>query len=319
MSIEYSAAIRSVRDTAFLHWALHALQQPSVLPREILIVIPYDAVLWETGCFLVRSIQVAQGMVTQHAEGIIASQSAQLILMDHDIFLDRSAYEVLLCAVRTNNADIVLPYWREGWLRCKLARLFFTFWGMALPLYVGGIKYTAGGVFYYPLSEPGAKESWTTLVRDGRAIALDRTLASQQACLGDPELQDITIYALRQDGALVSALARQGARAIIVSGAQFEYLSGTTLLDPKKFYVRFKPQVYIHYLSWVRCIKLDYERTLFGKFYAYRMCSWYVLGVFFLAGIISLKHRTFQALCGACDAVYVCSWRDVLSASKEGA
>ncbi|MDR4465840.1 MAG: hypothetical protein MRJ66_16405 [Nitrospira sp.] len=201
MSIEYSADIRSARDTAFLHWALHALQQQSVLPREILIVIPYDAVPWETGCSLVRSIQTEQGMVTQ----------------------------------------------------------------------------------------------------------------------GDPELQDIAVYALREDGAFVSALARQGARAIMVSGAQFEYLGGTTLLDLKKFYVRFRPQVYIHYLSRLRCLKSDFERTLFDKFYVCRMCSWYVLGVFFLAVIILLKHRTFRALCGACDAVYVCYWRDVLSASKEGA
>lgn len=220
MSIEYSAAIRSVRDNAFLHRALHALQQQSVLPREILIVIPYDAVPWETGCSLVQFIQAAQGMVAQHADGILASQSAHLILMDDDIVLDRSACEVLLCALRTNNAYIVVPYWREGWLRCKLARLFYTFWGMALPLYVGGIKYTAGEDFYYPLSEPGANESWTTLAGDGKVIALDRTLAIQQACLG----------------------------------------------------------------------------------------------VFFLAGIISFKHRTFQPLCGAWDAVYVCYWRDVLSA-----
>lgn len=76
MSIEYSAAIRSVRDNAFLHRALHALQQLSVLPREIHIVIPYNPGPWESGCSLVRFIRASQGMVTQHAEGILAVQSA---------------------------------------------------------------------------------------------------------------------------------------------------------------------------------------------------------------------------------------------------
>jgi len=301
----YSVALRSVRDNALLRRTLASLAQQSVLPREIVIVIPLDVAPWPVEWDCVRFVQAPRGMVTQRAAGIRSVRHRLTLLMDDDIVLSHDAAQRLLRALVEQQADCVVPYWREGWGGSRTARLLNAFWGIAVPRNAGGIEYLPGGGYYYPLTEPPLK-GWPTLGGAGALIGVNRDFALAAGATGDTGLQAISPYALHDDGALILSWHQGGGTCLMIPGIKFEHLGGTTRLAPDRFYMAYQSLAYNHWYFWRAYLKPDFSRDPLGVVWARFSLCHYLTGIACYALLISLRSRTMQPIRGFVSGLLYC-------------
>jgi glycosyltransferase involved in cell wall biosynthesis len=294
MSLRYSAVIRTTGLSNLLLRTLESLEIQTILPDEILIILPEGEESWDTNNDKVRFTYSKRGMISQRAKGIAAAKNNYALLLDDDILLAPDAAEVLFGSLLKNHADCVVPYWAEGW-PTGFKRWICAFWGIAVPRRGGGIKYTAGGGFYYPLTEPGA-EAWETLGGAGAVIALNRDFALKKQVLGDMHLQKVK-YALRDDGAFILALAKSGGKCLMVGGAKFIHL-GVNRASGNNIGYRYEAGVFNQYIFWNKYIFCDYKHSVGGRFKTTVAFLWYLLGICFLGAISSIKHLSLEPMRG---------------------
>lgn len=294
MGVQYSAVIRTTGLNNLLLKTLESLEIQTILPDEILIVLPEEVEPWEPDNSKVHFTFCKRGMVAQRAKGIAAASHNYALLLDDDILLEPDAAEVLFQSLLKNKADCVVPYWPEGW-PTGVNRWIYAFWGIAIPRRAGGIKYTAGGGYYYPLTEPGA-EAWDTLGGAGAVIALNREFALQNNVYGDMDLQKVK-YALRDDGAFILALARSRGKCLMVGGVKFTHL-GVNRGSNSNIANRFEASVYNQYIFWNKYIFPDYKNSVEGRLKATAAFFWYLLGIGFLGSVSSIRHLSLEPMKG---------------------
>jgi glycosyltransferase involved in cell wall biosynthesis len=298
---KYAAVIRSVKDNVFLRRTIDSLQEQTILPQEIIIVIPSDVEPWNTGELwkCVRFVQSERGMVSQRAAGIVAATAEFLLLLDDDIVLGQNAAEIMLQTMIDKHAACVVPCWVDGWPRKKIVKSFMAFWGLAIPQKTGGIRYTSGGGYFYPLNEP--TDPWETEGGAGAVIMIDREFCVHHGCLGDMELQVVSVYALRDDGAFIFDISQKGGLCLMAGGIYFEHLGGTTRLDPKRLEMSYMAQVFNHYLFWHKYIYPQYSCRFFSKINSKISIVRYMIGIILLAGVASAHSMSFQPIIGICS------------------
>ncbi|SFL76131.1 Glycosyltransferase, GT2 family [Desulfomicrobium norvegicum] len=295
----YSVVIRSVNNNDFLRKNLNAIMTQDVLPNEIIIVIPFDVDVWETSISIVRFVKSVRGMVTQRAAGIIAAMNKYILLLDDDVVLSNNTASLLLNCIRMHNAACALPYWDEGWPRKKFIRAYMAFWGIAISQESGGIRYTSGGGYYYPRTEPTIPLK--TEGGSGAVIMVDREFCMQQGCFGEEALQAVSVYALRDDGAFILDISQKGGLCLMVGGIYFDHLGGTTRLDPSRLEMSYKAQIFNHYLFWKRYIYPQYSFHITEKLNSKISITRYITGIVLLACVASARSMTFQPIIGICS------------------
>lgn len=305
--IEYSVAIRSVRDNDLLRRTLVSLRGQTVPPSEIVIAIPADMEPWDTGVAEDRFVRAERGMVTQRAAGIVAAKNKYLLLLDDDVVLAPNAADVLLSTMQERHAACIAPYWDEGWPKKTFTIAFMAFWGMAIPRARGGIRYTAGGGYYYPRQK--LTTPWETHGGAGAVIMVDREFCLKKGCLGDVTLQEVSVYALRDDGAFILDIHQKGGLCFMVAGVGFEHLGGTTRLDPSRLEMSYKALLYNHYLFWKNYIKPMHSRTTHARLMARFSVCWYLAGSIVLGLLAAGRARSMQPIRGIISGIRLLSAR----------
>lgn len=250
-------------------------------------------------------------MVTQRAAGIREACCRFTLLLDDDILLPPDAAERLIGALIRNNADCAIPYWPEGWPKTGKMRSLYAFWGIAVPKPAGGISYTLGGGYYYPLNEP-PEEGWETSGGAGAVIAINRDFALAVDATGDTDLQRLSAYALREDGALILSWHLRGGKCLMLPGIRFQHLGGTTRLAFNRLSMAYKVNVYNHIFFWKKYLLPTYI-TKMVRFRAYCALARYLAGVCFFAVAAAVTARSIQPIYGLLSGFLFC--RD-LSAGK---
>jgi len=309
--LSYTASIRSVRDNDFLRKTLASLHAQTIPPSEIVIAIPDDTDPWPLEGDHIRFVRAERGMVTQRAAGIREAHCRLILLLDDDIVLAADAAERLLEALIRNHADCAVPYWPGGWPKTGKVRKLSAFWGIAIPRPAGGISYTLGGGYYYPLNEP-PEEGWETSGGAGGVIAVNRDFALAVDATGDTDLQKICAYALREDGALILSLRLRGGKCLMLPGIQFQHLGGTSRLAPDRLSMAYQAHVFNHVLFWK---KYMLPTCISGKarFKAFCALARYLAGVIFFAVAAAVTARSIHPIYGLLSGFLSC--RD-LSAGK---
>lgn len=290
-------AIRSVRNNEYLEKTLHSLRNQSLQPAEVMIVIPSDAEPWKVSILEVRFLKAPRGMVTQRAAGIMGAGNTVVVLMDDDIMLAGDALERLLLPLRRREAVCVVPYWPGGYPEAGIRRQIQRLAGIAVPREEGGISYNAGGGYYYPLKEPPG-DGWDTCGGAGALIAVDRDFALGKNATGDPDLQKISAYALREDGALILSWHLEGGKCLMVPGVNFQHLGGTTRLSTDRLFIDYKSQVYNQILFWRKYIRPMYRVGAASSLRTRGGLVRYLAGIVLLAFASSVRNRSFKPLAG---------------------
>ncbi len=293
----YSVAIRSVRDNEFLRSTLRSLEEQTIVPEEIVIAIPKDVQPWETGMKNVRFVQVQRGMVTQRSGGIVAAKNEYLLLLDDDLILASNTAELLLQAIYDQHADCIVPYWGESKSGKRLVAALLAFFGIAISKPTGGISYTAGGGYYYPKEGPSTIP-WETQGGAGAVIMVNREFCIKNECLGDTSLQDVSVYALREDGAFILDIFRHGGRCLMIGGVSFIHLGGTTRLDPSRLEMAFVAQIYNTYIFWKHYIQPQYSKSIYTRLMTRVVFYWNMIGVITIGLLTAIKSKTFQPIHG---------------------
>jgi GT2 family glycosyltransferase len=289
--------MRSVRDNEFVRRTLQSLQEQTILPEEIIIVIPADIEPWDTGIPGVRFIQAKRGMVTQRAAGIVAAKNKYLLLLDDDVVLARDTSELLLNAIYEQNAECIVPHWNETRSNMRIVRVLLALFGISIAKKTGGVYYTAGGGFYYPEQKPTGAP-WDTQGGAGAVIMVNSEFCIKNACLGDESLQEISVYALREDGAFILDIFRNGGRCMMIGGVSFIHLGGTTKLDPSRLEMAFVAQIYNSYIFWKNYIKPQYTRSMYARLTTRLAFGWYLTGVITMGVLNAVRSKTFQPIRG---------------------
>lgn len=308
METPYSVAIRSVRDNEYLRLALAALASQTIPPSEILIVIPDDVDQWDAVEATVRFLKAPRGMVSQRAVCIREARYPHVILMDDDIVPAPDTAERLLDTLLTRNTQCVVPYWPEGWPRKPVVRWLNKFWGIAVPQKEGGITYTSGGGYVYPLREPPV-EGWVTLGGAGALIALEKGFAVQNCISGDLDLQKVGAYALREDGQLILSIARKGGRCLMIPGIRFKHMGGSTRLSSDRLRMAFKSQICNQYIFWRKYFKPEYDDRFLSLLKSQFSITRYLLGICFFGIAMSLRSASCQPIQGIA-AGFISLWKD---------
>jgi GT2 family glycosyltransferase len=236
-------------------------------------------------------------MVTQRAAGLRAASLPLVVLLDDDIVLEPNAVEILLEPLQRGRAICAVPFWPESWPRPGLRRWLNAFWGIAVPRRQGGIDYTPGGGYYYPLTEPPS-EGWGTRGGAGAVIAVSGAFVIASGDLGDLEFQKASVYALRDDGALIYSWHRAGGQCLMVPGVRFRHLEGTTCLSPQRAYFDYLAQIHNQILFWKKYIHPAWRQRVFGSLRARSSLAWYLIGIVFFAVISAIRGRTLQPIRG---------------------
>jgi GT2 family glycosyltransferase len=236
-------------------------------------------------------------MVTQRAGGIVAAKNKYLLLLDDDLILEPNTAESLLQTMYTQNADCVVPYWEEGNSGKRITKILLSFFGIAIPQKSGGIRYTPGGGYYYSEQEP-AGELWETQGGAGAVIMVNREFCIQKNSLGDKSLQEISVYALREDGAFILDIFRKGGSCLMIGGVNFIHLGGTTRLDPSRLELTYIAQIYNSHLFWKHYIQPQYEKSIFTRLMTRMAFLRYLLGTMTIGLLIALRAKSFQPIRG---------------------
>lgn len=294
MALKYSAVIRSVGRNDFLEQTLASLENQVLPPDEIIIVLPQGVEPWQTGR-AVHFYYAERGMVSQRNEGILRASNTYVLLLDDDIVLDKQSALTLFSAMARHKAVCAVPYWTESWPK-GVARWLFAFWRIAVPKRRGGISYTAGGGFYYPITDPG-NEVWETAGGNGAVIAINRDFIVAQDAMVDMDLQSGR-YALREDGAFILRIVRSGGKCIMLSGIFFDHLGGTTRLSKDRYFSQYRASVLNQYIFWRKYIRQQYELSAASLLKARLALVWYITGICFFAVVSSFRLRSFDPLKG---------------------
>jgi glycosyltransferase involved in cell wall biosynthesis len=305
----YSVALRSVRDNPFLRRTLASLAGQTLIPDEVVIVIPRDVDPWCLDWDAVRFVQAERGMVTQRSAGILSARNRLTLLLDDDVVLAPDAAKLLIRALEGQQAHCVVPFWPEAWGENRAARLLNAWSGIAVPRSAGGIEYLAGGGFYYPTSEPPA-EGWRTCGGSGAVIGIDRDFAVAAKATGDPALQVISSYAMHEDGALILTWHQRGGKCLMIPGVKFEHLGGTTRLAPDRLYMSYQAQVYNHWYFWRSYLKPDASAGAVGALRALLSLGRYYLGIACYALLFSLRKGSWQPILGFTSGFRFCLKRE---------
>ena len=293
MHIDYSAVIRSVGQNPFIDRLIENLAEQSLPPAEIVIILPYGISPWNTPVTNTRFIHSPRGMVTQRAVGIKEAKFRYLLLLDDDIvFSDVRAVERLFQEMLRHNAVLALPYSTEAFPQGK-RRVIYALFGMAVPTSKRYLGYTAGGGFYYP-KRPSFEKPYVVEGGYGCCIAADRDFLVKNSLFGDSDLEKVP-YALREDGAFVLDVVRHGGKAILVGNIPYEHLGGGRKLSAQRLYQSYEASVVNNYVFWRKYIKGRY-RVQIIPIIAF---GWHLTGIFVLALLSSLYHKSVQPLLGA--------------------
>jgi len=294
--MSYTASIRSVHDSDYLRRTLASLRAQTIKPSEIVISIPDDTDPWPLEGDNIRFVRTERGMVTQRAAGIREAHCRLILLLDDDIVLAADVAERLLRPLTRNRADCAVPYWPESWPKTGKVRNLSAFWGMAVPRPEGGISYTLGGGYYYPLNEP-PEEGWETSGGAGAVIAVNRDFALAVDATGDKDFQRICAYALRDDGALILTWRLRGGKCLMLPGIRFQHLGGTSRLAPDRLAMAYQAQVFNHVIFWVKYV-LPTCISRKARFKAFCALALYLAGVTFFAFATAITARSIQPLQG---------------------
>lgn len=297
MPIPYSVAIRSVGDNKFLRQTLSSLLRQTVKPDDVVIVIPEDVEPWSIESFSVRFARTERGMVSQRAAGIKLSVNKFVLLLDDDIVLEPDAAETCIKMMSCSGADCIVPYWPGSWPKKNFMRAVLSFWGIAIPRAAGGITYTAGGGYYYPMKGPGA-EYWETRGGAGAVIMLNKDFSENHGIYGDYDLQAIGAYALHDDGAFIFDIVRNGGKCLMVPGVSFEHLGGSTRLSVNRLYMQYKASIYNHYIFWKKYIRPEFSASILDRLKSQFSFCWYILGFCSIGIGVSLLLRSMQPVLG---------------------
>lgn len=106
----YSIVIRTLGNTGEKYLQmLHAIEQQTVKPCEIIVVIPKGYTLDHTIGYE-RIIHSAKGMVTQRAVGIAEANGDYLLVLDDDLDFPPDFAEKMYSHLKVHQLDCVLPF-----------------------------------------------------------------------------------------------------------------------------------------------------------------------------------------------------------------
>jgi len=116
MMLNYSVVIRTLGNTGDKYLQmLHAINNQTVKPREIVVVIPHGYEL-DHSLGNERVVYSEKGMVTQRAVGIEEAQGEYLLVLDDDLDFPPDFAERLYAHLLANKLDCVLafPTWKRS-------------------------------------------------------------------------------------------------------------------------------------------------------------------------------------------------------------
>jgi hypothetical protein len=298
----YTAVVRSTGQNRYLDQLLGSLRDQTRPPDEVVIAIPRDVEPWPVTDPHVRFVHADRGMVSQRAEGILAAKNEHLLILDDDIVLDSTGAATLMDALVSRGAVCVIPYSTATWPEGGVKRWAYAFCGIAIPRRAGGVEYTAGGGYYYPLTAP-PREGWTTRGGSGMVMALDRRFAIEKQALGDRELEKLSRYALREDGIFALRVVQSGGRCLLIPGVTYVDLGTSRHLSPGSLRTRYRAQIENHHYFWRHYIRPGYASSFSGRCWASLSVAWYLAGVCVLALAASLRVRTPEPLRGVASGL----------------
>lgn len=292
-SLLFSAVIRSVGHNPLIDKLIESLADQSLQPAEIIIVLPYDALGWDTSVPNTRFIHSPRGMITQRMVGIKEAKFRYLLLLDDDIiFKDCQAVERLFSEMLRHDAVLALPYSPEAYPQGK-RKLIYALFGMAVPTSKRYLGYTAGGGFYYPRN-PSFEQPYEVEGGYGCYIAADRDFLVKNLVFGDLDLEKLP-YALRDDGAFVLDVVRHGGKAILVGNVPYDHLGGERKLGPQRLLSSYEASVFNNYVFWRKYIKGRYRIQIVPAI----ALGWHLTGIFVFALLSCLRHKSVRPLLGA--------------------
>lgn len=254
-------------------------------------------------------------MVTQRAGGIRAAKHRYVLLLDDDVVIAPETAELLLSAMKERNAACVIPYWSGSWPKGVFLRFFMAFWGIAIPRSKGGIRYTSGGGYYYPLNKPF--EPWVTEGGAGAIILVDRLFCLNRRCLGDVAFQDVSVYALREDGAFIFDIHQKGGLCLIIGGIRLEHLGGTTRLDSSRLEMSYRALIYNHYLFWRKYIYPHHNQYFSKKVISHLSFYRYLAGSILLSMLAACRATSLQPLRGMINGLFLIHTKPYVASESE--
>ena len=291
-SFLYSAVIRSVGNNPCLDLLLKSLQNQSLQPAEILVVLPYGVPAWNTPFPNTRFVHSPRGMVTQRAVGIKEARFRYLLLLDDDIvFRDVEAVERLFSEMLQHNAVLALPYSPEAYPQGK-RRLIYALFGMAVPTSKRYLGYTAGGGFYYP-KNPSFEQPYVIEGGRGCCIVADKDFLVKYCIFGDPDLEKVP-YPLREDGAFVFDVVRHGGKAILIGNVPYDHLGGARKLSSQRLFASYEASVFNNYIFWRKYIRGRYRMEIVPLI----AFAWHLTGIFVFSILSCLRHKNFYPILG---------------------
>jgi hypothetical protein len=127
---------------------------------------------------------------------------------------------------------------------------------------------------------------------------VNREFCIQKNSLGDKSLQEISVYALREDGAFILDIFRKGGSCLMIGGVNFIHLGGTTRLDPSRLELTYIAQIYNSHLFWKHYIQPQYEKSIFTRLMTRMAFLRYLLGTMTIGLLIALRAKSFQPIRG---------------------
>lgn len=300
--MKYSAIIRTTGPSDLLDKTLNSLNEQTLSPEEILIVIPQEHEAWQTPYPSIRFVKSERGMISQRKTGIINATFRYALLLDDDIIFNDTCFaENAIRHLIENDAKAVIPFSADGYPQGFLSRLFYALFGLSIPTDKKHLSYTSGGGYYYP-SKPLFNDYRTTEGGRGCIIVVDRLFLMEHELFGDFDLQTSN-YPLREDGAFISAIVMAGGKSLLVGNLPYTHLGVARHFTSNRLYAAWKANIVNNFLFWRKHIYPRYTKNFRSRIFSTATFIWLITGYAVLAIVSSIKNRKLQPISGVLSGI----------------